>query len=275
MLKNRKYIGEYKYRDIVAPSVIPRIISDELFERVQNRMKTNAKALARHKAQDNYILTTKLICGHCGAYMVGESGTSRNGSVHHYYKCVTIRRKKGCHKKTVKKSDIEDFVLKKCMEIITNDDKISKIAEEVIRYQKRKNTAIPLLKKQLGEVERSIQNVVNAIEQGVFTKSVKNRLESLEAAQEELKVKLLQAQIEKDVLTKEKVIFYLKQFRKLDLLKLENKQALVDNLINRVVLFDDKIVILFNHNEKQTTISLDKIKCSNLVGVNAPVKVFL
>ena len=64
----------------------------------------------------------------------------------------------------------------------------------------------------------------------VFTKSVKNRLESLEAAQGELKVKLLQAQIEKDVLTKGKVIFYLKQFRKLDLLKLENKQALVDNL---------------------------------------------
>lgn len=89
-------------------------------------------------------------------------------------------------------------------------------------------------------------------------------------ARDELKVKLLQAQIEKNMLTREMVVFYLMQFRKLDLSKLENKQTLVDNLINRVILFDDRVIILFNHNEGQATISLEKIKCSDLVPVGAP-----
>ncbi len=44
MLKNRKYIGEYKYRDIVTPDGIPAIVSKELFEKAQQRMAKNKKA---------------------------------------------------------------------------------------------------------------------------------------------------------------------------------------------------------------------------------------
>lgn len=77
MLKNRRYIGEFKYRDIVNPHGIPAIVSEELFERVQSRMATNKKAPAKHKAEDEYLLTTKLRCGKCNCFMVGESGTSK------------------------------------------------------------------------------------------------------------------------------------------------------------------------------------------------------
>lgn len=94
MLKNRRYIGEYTYRDIVIPDGIPPILPIELFERVQVRMEKNRKAPARHKAEDDYILTTKLFCGYCGAYLCGESGTSRTGVVHHYYKCVSVKKKR-------------------------------------------------------------------------------------------------------------------------------------------------------------------------------------
>ena len=34
MLHNRKYIGEYKFRDIITPNGIPAIVTEELFERV-------------------------------------------------------------------------------------------------------------------------------------------------------------------------------------------------------------------------------------------------
>ena len=59
-------------------------------------------------------------------------------------------------------------------------------------------------------------------------------------------------------------MFYFQKFRELDFTKLENKQALVDNLVNKVILYDDRFIIFFNHNEKQTTVSLDKINCSDL-----------
>lgn len=43
ILKNRKYIGEYKYADTVVPKGISAIINPDLFERVQERMLTNKK----------------------------------------------------------------------------------------------------------------------------------------------------------------------------------------------------------------------------------------
>ena len=66
MQTNRKYIGEYRYNDIVIEDAVPAIISKDLFERVSRRMEKNARAPARHKAEDDYLLTTKLFCGRCG-----------------------------------------------------------------------------------------------------------------------------------------------------------------------------------------------------------------
>ena len=77
MLTNRKYIGEFRYNDIVIPDAVPAIVSKDLFELVQRRMAQNKHAPVRHKAEDDYLLTTKLFCGKCGALMVGEAGTGR------------------------------------------------------------------------------------------------------------------------------------------------------------------------------------------------------
>ena len=60
MLSNRRYIGEYKFRDTIIEHGIPALIDDGLFERVQKRLAKNKKAPARHKAEDDYILTLKL-----------------------------------------------------------------------------------------------------------------------------------------------------------------------------------------------------------------------
>lgn len=104
MLHNRKYIGEYKYNDIVQQGGIPAIVPEDLFNRVQERMAANKKAPAKHKAEDEYLLTTKLFCGKCGCLMVGESGTShQKNKVHRYYKCVSVKNHKDCDKKTVRK----------------------------------------------------------------------------------------------------------------------------------------------------------------------------
>ena len=45
--------------------------------------------------------------------MFGESGTSRTGEVHRYYKCATAKKHKGCKKKTVRKQWLEDDVCDK------------------------------------------------------------------------------------------------------------------------------------------------------------------
>ena len=55
------YIGEYKFRDMLIPDAIPPIVSEELFNRVQEIMTRDQKAPAMRKAEDDYILTTRLV----------------------------------------------------------------------------------------------------------------------------------------------------------------------------------------------------------------------
>ena len=37
MLSNRRYIGEYKFRDVIMPHAIPALVPDDLFEKVQKK----------------------------------------------------------------------------------------------------------------------------------------------------------------------------------------------------------------------------------------------
>ena len=63
------------------PDSIPAIVDKDLFEEVQQKIKKNSRAPARHKAEDDYLLTTKLFCGICGAMMFGECGRSEERRV--------------------------------------------------------------------------------------------------------------------------------------------------------------------------------------------------
>ena len=86
LLKNRRYLGEYRYKDTVILDAIPAIIDPECFDAVQRRCEIHRQAPAHNKADVHYLLTTKLFCGKCGTMMAGESGRSHTGTVHCYYK---------------------------------------------------------------------------------------------------------------------------------------------------------------------------------------------
>ena len=154
ILHNRRYIGEFRYRDVVVPDGIPAIVPQDLFDRVQEKLVKNKKAPARHKAEDDYLLTTKLFCGYCGAYLCGESGTSRTGKVHHYYKCVSVKKKRTeCHKKPVRKEWIEDLVVSETMKMVMDDKAIEAIVSMLMDLQDRDNVNVPLYEQQIREVD--------------------------------------------------------------------------------------------------------------------------
>ena len=262
LLKNRRYIGEYQYREIIVPDGIPAIVPLDLFERVQAKMAKNKKAPARHKAEDDYLLTTKLFCGYCGAYLCGESGTSRTGIVHHYYKCVSVKKKrKECHKKPVKKVWIEDLVVSAAMEMIMDDDAIEAIVSMLMDLQEQDNTNIPLYEQQLQETNAGIRNLLNAIQQGILTKSTKERLEELEAAKDELENRLANEQLSKPPkISAEFMTFWLHRFRKLDVTKQSHRKMLIDTFINAIFLYDDKMLITFNYKDGTKTITFGEAK---------------
>ena len=255
MLKNRRYIGELKFRDVVVPDAISSIVSAELFNDVQEKMLKNKKAPARRKAEDDYLLTTKLYCGYCGALMFGESGTSRTGEVHRYYKCATAKKKKGCKKKTVRKQWLEDLVVNQTMQLVRDDAAMESIIAKVMELQDRENTSLPLYEKQLRDAESGIQNMLNAIQAGILTSSTKERLEQLEETKREFEARIAEEKLAKPKIKEEFIRFWLMRFRKLDMTQPEQRQALVDTFINAIYLYDDKVLITFNYKEGTETVA--------------------
>ena len=259
MLKNRKYIGEYHYKDVVIPDAVPPIISKELFERVQERMKKNQHAPARAKAEEEYLLTTKLFCGHCGRLMIGESGKGRNGTIHRYYKCAGAKRRLGCHKKAVKKDWIERVAVQYTIQRVFQDDLIAQIADELVALQGAEDSALPLLRRQLADTERGIENMLNAIQQGIFTSSTRQRLEELENLRAELKSSILQAELERPQYSREDIIQWISRFKGGDPNDKAYQRQIIDIFLNSIYVFDDKLVFTYNYKKGSQTVSLDEV----------------
>ena len=217
MLKNRRYIGELSFRDLVVPDAIPVIVPKDLFDRVQKRLDKNKRAPACGKADEEYLLTTKLFCGKCGALMFGESGTSATGRTYYYYKCANVKRRKGCNKKTVQKDCLEDLVVRETMKLIQDDAVIDKIVQLVMDVQNQENTTIPLLEKQLREVNKKLDNLMKAIEDGLYTRTTKERLEALEIQKDELTAKIADEKLKKPSFNEDFIRFWLMKFRKFDI----------------------------------------------------------
>ena len=272
MLKNRRYIGEYKFRDIVQKDGIPRIVPQALFDKVQIEREKNKRATARHKAADDYLLTTKLFCGKCGRYMTGESGTGRSGAVHRYYKCNGAKYKHTCDKKTVKKDWIENIVIKYTREMMMSDNVLEDIAGIVFRNFQKENPVIQLLKQRLNETETALNNLLKAIEEGIITSTTKQRMLELEQTRDEINLKLIKEEMKKPTITKEGLMLWLKQIQTMSLETKEHKQRLIDCFVNAVYLYDDKLVITFNYKDASKTVTLKEVNGSIIECSGAPEK---
>lgn len=259
MLHNRKYIGEYRFQETVTPDAIPAIIPQELFDRVQERLALTKKAPAKNKAEDEYLLTTKLICGECERMMVGESGTSHTGETYRYYKCIGVKKHLGCTKKSVKKDWNEGLVLTHIRQIIFDDAFIEKLADRIMEELGKENVVLPVLCKNLAQTERGIENVLNAIQAGIYTPSTKQRLEDLEKQRQELSLQIAQEELAQPALTRDQIVFWLHRFR-----KLEHRRRLINSFVNAIYLYDDHLVFVGNYKDGSKTVTFAELEAAGL-----------
>lgn len=272
MLQNRKYIGEYKYRDVVIPNGVPAIISEELFSMAQDRLERNRRAPSSYKSDDRYILTTKLFCAECGSPMVGESARGRHDKQYYYYKCSNAKKHNGCTRQALRKADIEKKVIDKIVDVMFDAETINNIADRVLEWQEKTDTTMPILERELAEVEKSLGNVMAAIEQGIITPTTKNRMAELEEQKKEIEIKIAKEQINTQMLTKDQIVFWLTKMTRLDLAQDSNKQRIVDTFVNSVYVHEDRAVINMNCCDEEEVIPFEAENGSYLSMVGEPIK---
>lgn len=261
LLKNERYRGVYTYKDMRIEGGMPRIIDDDTFFKVQEMLKVNKRTPATKWHTADYLLTDKLFCGKCGSLMVGESGTSRDGTKHCYYACVGNRKLKNCDKKAVKKDLIENIVIDHTLKMLTDDNLMEYIVERCWSYyiqQDEKKAEVDALKAELKDAQTAFDNLLKAVEQGMpFTPGVKVRTEELEQQIQTLDASIREREIADGYnLTKQHIAYFLYQYRDIKRNDMPAVKRMIKTFINSVYVFDDYITINYNFSSDTKTINI-------------------
>ncbi|MCL2603106.1 MAG: recombinase family protein [Defluviitaleaceae bacterium] len=265
ILDNVNYVGTYTRGATHIPNAIPRIVSDELFEKVKIMRNKKKKAPATARANEEYILTTTLFCGHCRDMMIGTGGTSRSGRVYHYYGCRNTIHRKTCDKKKISKEHIENFIISKALEQLT-DENIELITKSVIEMSHRENKThvITDLKRKLREITKAIDNLLNALENGKHIDLLSDKITKREKEKAHLEKLLAIEQMEHTVIDEKEVKFFLHQLKNGNIQDIEYRRALIAVFISAIYLYDDgRVRIIFNASDRPVEVDyelLDEIE---------------
>ena len=164
----------------------------------------------------------------------------------------------------VKQDYIESIVFGATVEYVltpTVIDKISKIVFDNFNAEIEKPTALLNYEKELKAVKKSIDKILIAIEDGIYTKSTKGKLLTLEATQEDLEAKIAVEQAKQiKPLELVDVKAFLNYYARKEYENGQEKNEFFNSFINRVFLFDDKVIILYNTNKRETK-KISKKEC--------------
>jgi len=266
VLSNRAYIGEYRYADIVTPGGMPRIIDDDLFNRVQERRKAGGRAPRRRGISSvvDFMLTGKCFCGCCKGTMRGTSGTSKSGRKKYYYTCHNKAYKHtGCTKQNVCKEWLEREVTRITAEYILTDSVIDMIADNVVKVQAAEladKTMLHYYQAQLKETQAALNNLLKAIEAGLVTSTTKARLFELEERKAALEIDIEKEKIQHPPLDKRQVMFFLQRFKGGDVDDQTYQQQIIDLFVNKVILYDDKLIITYNVSGSNNEVSAEIVE---------------
>lgn len=223
-------------------------------------IQRNAHRGGKYHAGEEYILSTKLYCGDCMALMLGESGTNYKGYTYRYYKCYNSKHTKTCKKKAVKKDWIEHLVADQIIKAISNEKNVTEIIKRLTKYQELEYKEIPMLKKEIASLNSSIENLLNAIEQGIITDSTKARLKELEEKKRQAEVELIQFELQKPQYSEEQYRAFFEKYAHANISNKKERTALINYFLNCAVLYDDKLLIFINSEKRGIVVDLTKLE---------------
>ena len=243
MLQNEKYYGMYHYGGQEFTNIYPRIVPEDIEALVKQRQKTTRYGLVSKKVV--YLLRGKLFCGYCGMPITAQSGTASNGETKRYYMCSGRRLHNGCQKTQVRKTVLEDFVVDVTLKALNHDNVIQKIADKLMENQDERlndKSVQAILKKQKQQIEKQIDNFLEAIGKGITTMSTKIKLEKLEQELADIEVKIAAEESKQKIgLSREEILQHIRSALQ------KEPQQLINALVNKIVLYNDKIEIYYNY----------------------------
>ncbi|MBR3237033.1 MAG: recombinase family protein [Oscillospiraceae bacterium] len=256
LLVNEKYVGIYRYADVVTRGTIPQIVPDALFDAAQRLLAEKKADPAtpgrRRPGQAPYLLTGKIFCGACKSPMIGVSGTGKAGRSYHYYTCQKKNYEKACKKKNVPRDAIELAVAEAILASAFTDENIAALVDYSIEYYKKNmdQSQIDAARSRIRQAESGIKHILDAVEKGFYNPSMQQRVLDLEAEKRAAECDLAALQAAANIPDRATLIRRLTAFR--DAGNAEDKkfqEAVFDSFLMAVYVYDDHVDVVFTAGE--------------------------
>lgn len=270
ILRNEKYTGLYIFNKtpkkingkrnshvtkpeneiIKVKDGMPRIVSDETYNKVQERLQNN-KRNASNKAKESYILSGKIKCGLCGSAMVGHtSKCGRGKKKYSTYRCGRRYKYKDCSLKPLNRDFIEEIVINELKQHIFNPNSMEILTKRISNsYEnslKNNKSDIKTIEKQVKETNKEIDNLIAAIANGINSSSIKDKLILLEdrksylnTTQTELQLKLDSKQLDKNLIKQ----YLLKDASSIKSKSVDDIKHIINTYVESVLVYDEKVEV--------------------------------
>lgn len=262
ILRNERYRGVYLYNVQAAKDAdgrrsrrrrkddseivriedgVPRIISDDLFFKAQERMK--AKIRRGNRAKREYLLTGKIFCGKCGSAMVGRS-TRVHGVKYNYYDCGARGRSHTCDQTSARAEVIEQIVIEAIYSEILCPEIRDAFADRVVSYMQTVRNDTPKLiaeyEKKLASINSAIAGIVKAIEGGMYSPTMNSRMSELESQKAMYEERIHEAELKAAVsqTKKEAVLEYIASVGDVRTASPSDQRKAIEMFIDKVIITD-------------------------------------
>lgn len=250
MLRNKIYIGIYSVADY-GEVECPALIEKEVFDMAQKMKEESVHRARANKTDFNYILTGRMTCARCGASVVGSS--MQKGK-YHYYQCH-----KHCGNR-LRAGDLHERVKRALAEYLT-DEKMEELARGAYEVYLKEQAVDerPLLEKELADIEKQLQNAVQAILDGFANDALKDKMNALETRRDELKDLIDNTPTPLPRLTYESFLAMLHLIVERATIS-DDLAKICNTVVNRIIVDNQDVIICINLTDEANEPPMEQIK---------------
>lgn len=272
ILKNEKYKGVYTWDKTVAKDSrgkrnshkykenytkiengCPAIVTAEIFDKVQEKMKSKSDKAKTYNSKNYYPFNSIIFCS-CGEKMSGNVQYSGKGKKPvKQYKCSSNCK---CDiTKSINADYLEESVFYALREVLFSPVNLEKIQKIINEYAEQNylelNLQIQELLSRKEGLKTAQNNLLNALENGRATHSIYGRLEQIETELQNIENRINSMSVNKHEFAKEDILEIKKLFvpymRKQ---KNEFTKKLIDDTIKSIKVSGNKVEINFKEGLK-------------------------
>ena len=185
MFRNRTYLGILKFGAEEFPGALPALVDTTTFEAVQARMthRQEAAGKARRRGSE-YLLSGLLVCGRCGAAMVGGRNgqrEERGAACWRHYRCGGQQRlgAASCDAPYVAADEVESLVVNTVLDRVLTVENFQRLLTKIRAALADPAVADELrrLEGEMSRLRRLVGNLLDTVEEG-GGRDVKERLKA-------------------------------------------------------------------------------------------------